>query len=43
MNTLRIGERFPELEVDSIPDGRLQLPQALAGSHAVILFYRGRW
>jgi len=43
MNTLKIGDRFPDLEVDVVPPGRLRLPGDLQGRHAVVLFYRGKW
>lgn len=43
MNPLYPGNSFPALTV-SLPDGEtLQLPDALAGSFGVVLFYRGSW
>lgn len=43
MDTCRIGERFPGLEVHIVDGGTLRLPDALRGSPAVLLFYRGHW
>jgi peroxiredoxin len=43
MNTLKIGDRFPDLEVETVPGGKLQLPGDLRGRYAVVLFYRGKW
>lgn len=43
MNTLQIGDRFPQLTFDTVDGGTLRLPEDLAGLHGIILFYRGRW
>jgi peroxiredoxin len=43
MNTLKIGDRFPDLEVEAVPAGTLRLPRDLLGQPAVVLFYRGKW
>jgi peroxiredoxin len=43
MTLLRPGDRFPALTVP-LPGGEtLSLPDALAGSFGVVLFYRGAW
>jgi len=43
MTMLNPGDRFPSLALSLTGGGRLALPDALAGSFAVILFYRGSW
>ena len=43
METLRVGSRFPDLEIPTIGGGRLRLPDDLRGHPAVLLFYRGHW
>lgn len=43
MNTLRIGDRFPELTVEAVGGGKLRLPDEVKGSYALLVFYRGRW
>ncbi len=43
MNTLRNGDRFPALTVNAVGGGRLSLPDDLRGTHAILIFYRGRW
>lgn len=40
---MQIGQRFPRLEVDTMSEGQLTLPDGLRGSPAVLLFYRGHW
>jgi peroxiredoxin len=43
MPLLRSGDRFPDLTV-ALPGGdTLDLPGALAGDFAVVLFFRGSW
>lgn len=43
MPLLQPGQPFPELAI-SVSDGAsLQLPSALSGNFAVVLFYRGSW
>ncbi|MFF4122192.1 peroxiredoxin family protein [Microbispora rosea] len=43
MTLLHPGDRFPDLAV-ALPGGEtLHLPDALAGSFGVVLFYRGSW
>ena len=43
MDTIRIGQRFPRLEVNILDAGRLLLPDDLAGKPAILIFYRGHW
>src|SRR5215470_13077045 len=40
---LHNGDLFPDLTIDVVGGGTLPLPRDLAGSYAVILFYRGSW
>jgi peroxiredoxin/uncharacterized protein (DUF1330 family) len=40
---LRNGQLFPNLAIQTVRDRAMQLPRDLAGSYAVILFYRGSW
>src|SRR5262245_54352460 len=40
---LHNGDVFPDLTVDVVGGGTLALPRDLAGSYAVVLFYRGSW
>jgi peroxiredoxin len=43
MPLLKPGDPFPDLEV-TVPGGEsIALPEAFAGSYAVVLFYRGAW
>lgn len=42
MSLLARGDRFPHLDVATI-DGSLSLPEDLAQSYGVVLFYRGSW
>jgi len=37
------GDRFPRLYVHTLDNADLDLPGSLAGSFAVVLFYRGSW
>jgi hypothetical protein len=41
VSRLQNGNVFPDLAIDVIGGGTLALPRDLAGSYAVILFYRG--
>jgi peroxiredoxin len=43
--TVRLGngDLFPTLVVDGVDGGTLVLPRDLAGSFAVVLFFRGSW
>jgi peroxiredoxin len=43
METLRIGERFPELQGRAVDGSTLRIPDELGDSIAVLLFYRGHW
>ena len=43
MRLLRNGESFPKLEIPAVGGGTLVLPDAVRGSFAVILVYRGAW
>ena len=40
---LQNGDRFPDLAIDLVGGGTLAIPRDLAGSYAVVLFYRGSW
>lgn len=42
-NLLHPGDRFPTLTLNQVGGQTLTLPETLAGSFAVILFYRGSW
>jgi peroxiredoxin len=43
METLRVGERFPELQARAVDGSTLRIPDELEGVPAVLLFYRGHW
>jgi peroxiredoxin len=43
MSLLHPGDRFPTLRVPLSGGGTLTLPDDLAGSFGVVLFYRGAW
>jgi len=40
---LHNGERFPDLVIDIVGGRTLAIPRDVAGSYAVVLFYRGSW
>jgi len=40
---LQNGDLFPDLTIEGVGGGTLALPRDLAGSYAVVLFYRGSW
>ncbi len=40
---LHNGDLFPHLDIDVIGGRALAIPRDLAGSYAVVLFYRGSW
>ena len=40
---LHNGESFPNLVIDLVDGRTITLPRDLAGSYAVVLFYRGSW
>lgn len=43
MTLLNPGDRFPRLKMDLTRGGTFVLPDDLAGSFGVVLFYRGSW
>jgi hypothetical protein len=43
METLRIGERFPELQGRAVDGSTLRIPDDLLDRAALLLFYRGHW
>lgn len=43
MTWLNPGDRFPSLTITPVDAAPIDLPDALAGNFAVILFYRGAW
>jgi peroxiredoxin len=43
METLRVGNRFPQLQARAVDGTTLRLPDELQGITAVLLFYRGHW
>lgn len=43
METLKIGQRFPAMEVRTTDGVALRLPDAFEGNISVIVFYRGHW
>ena len=43
MALLKNGDSFPRLVVKSVAGGEIHLPEDLAGSYGVVLFYRGAW
>ncbi len=40
---LGIGSAFPNLTIDLVDGGTLDLPDGLDAKYRVILFYRGHW
>ncbi len=42
-NLLEPGDAFPPLVVSLVGEDTLQLPDALEGHYAVVLFFRGAW
>jgi peroxiredoxin len=40
---LTAGDRFPEVELAVPGQATIRLPDALAGTYGVVLFYRGAW
>jgi peroxiredoxin len=40
---LHNGELFPNLTIEAVGGGRIDLPADLAGSFGVVLLYRGSW
>jgi peroxiredoxin len=43
MSRLQRGDRFPTLTVQPVGGAAFDLPDALAGSYGVVLYYRGSW
>ena len=43
MSRLNNGDVFPMLTLETVGDGYLSIPHHMAGSHGVILIYRGSW
>ncbi|HEY7482198.1 MAG TPA: hypothetical protein VH680_16920 [Gemmatimonadales bacterium] len=43
MESLRVGQRFPELQGRAVDGSTLSIPDGLRGAPAVLLFYRGHW
>ena len=37
------GDTFPEMRLDLVGGGAIDLPADLDSSYSVILFYRGHW
>ena len=40
---LGIGAAFPQMTIDLVDGGKLDLPDGLDSQYKVILFYRGHW
>jgi peroxiredoxin len=43
LSRLQNGDVFPDINIDVVGGPRMVLPRDLAGSYAVVLFYRGSW
>jgi peroxiredoxin len=43
MQTLRIGDRFPDLQARALDGSTWRIPEELRDLNAVLLFYRGYW
>ena len=43
MTRFNNGDTFPMLTLDTVGDGALSVTEHLAGSHGVVLMYRGSW
>ncbi len=43
MNRLLNGQLFPSLDILTVGEGAIQIPQSLRGSYGVVLIYRGAW
>jgi peroxiredoxin len=41
--TLEPGDSFPEMSLNLVGGGTIDLPGDLKSNYAVILFYRGHW
>lgn len=42
-NKLGMGEPFPDISLNLVGGGTLELPRGLGSKYGVILFYRGHW
>lgn len=40
---LDAGDSFPEMTLNLVDGGTLQLPADLKSSYSIVLFYRGHW
>jgi len=43
MALLNPGDTFPAIPLTTVDDQKVAIPEALAGSYGVVLFYRGSW
>jgi peroxiredoxin len=43
VETLRVGEQFPELQARAVDGTTVRVPDQLHEIVAVLLFYRGHW
>lgn len=43
MHKLKNGDLLPNIEIDTLDEGRIALPAHLKGHYGVVLFYRGSW
>jgi peroxiredoxin len=43
METLRVAQRFPELQARAVDGSTLRIPDALQDGTVVLIFYRGHW
>lgn len=42
-NRLSIGDTFPDVTLNLVDGGTLDLPGGLDGNYKIVLFYRGHW
>jgi hypothetical protein len=40
---LGIGAMFPQMRIDLVGGGSIDLPQGINAKYGVVLFYRGHW
>lgn len=43
METLRVGEKFPQLQACAVDGSTFRIPDELQDGTAVLIFYRGHW
>ena len=43
VNILDTGDQFPEMDFDSVSDGRIKIPGDFRQKWSVFLIYRGSW